>query len=194
MKLFILTSLVFLSAFGNSQNWTAKKSIEISSSQIAIDGQNPSSLKCPHQQKSIVGKLEVQSIPVELTCADDYMGGFFYQDEVLSQRDGDAGDSWETQSLLFFDKGSKSLILSLKRYSTYDTAIDCDGSKKKDLEKSGMVNEKLKDCLAGVVKCKTSEKIKKWDDKSKIFIDVDFKGKMPQRRFKPFEFYLKNCK
>lgn len=194
MNLIIVPFLFFMSANGKLRAWKAKESIELSSSQIALDGGSPNSLPCPHQTKTAVGKLEINSNFVELSCYDDYMGGFFHNEDNLAQKDGDAGESWETQSLLFYDKESKSLFLSLKTYSTYDTSIECDGYTKKDLKKSGWSNQKIADCLAGLVKCKKSEKFKKWDPSKQKFFEASFSGTAPKRQFKPFEKYLKSCK
>jgi len=194
MNLILVPFLIFMSADGKLRLWKAKESIELTSSQIALDGGSFSSIQCPHQTKTAEGKLEIKSISVELSCYDDYMGGFFHKEDTLAQKDGDEGETWETQSLLFYDKESKSLFLSLKTYSTYETSFECDGYTNEDLKKSGWNKQKIADCRAGLVKCKTSEKFKKWDPSKQKFFEASFSGSAPKRQFKPFEKYLKSCK
>ena len=179
MKLFLLSFLLMTQAHGKPQNWKAQKTIELSHTQIAIDGDKSQALVCPHSTKAILGQLELSDITLDLSCYEDYMGGFFHKDEFLAQKDGDAGDTWETQSLLFFDPESKSLILALKYFSTYDTSIECQHNKK---------------CADEGIKCKTSEEFKKWNPKDQNFVDVKFKGTAPKRQFMPFDHYIKNCK
>lgn len=194
MMVILLAFLIPMQAHGALQIWKAEKSVELSSSQMAIDGGSAISLKCPHQTKAIAGTLELNRIPLEVSCYDDYMGGFFVKDELIAQKDGDAGEAWETQSLLFFDVASKSLILSIKAYSIYDNSLDCEGSTKEALQKTGLSDKKIAACLAGEVKCKTSEKLKKWNPTSKRFVETNFSGRIPTRRLWTFGNSSGNCK
>lgn len=174
--------------------WIAKNSVELSSNQIWIDGVASAPLKCPHLKKAEFGKLTIRTIQLVLNCSNDYSGGIFVGDEALAQLDGDAGDAWDKQTLLFFDDESKSLILSRLVYSISDPRIECDGFSKDQLKEQGWSDEKISSCVAGKIRCNKSETFQKWNQESQSFAPFEFKGKVPARKLNPFKAYLKSCK
>ncbi len=193
--LFIFAIFASSAARGESgYDWSPKKRIEISVKELVLDGNKVVPLKCSSPDKAKVGKLTLKADSFSVSCKADYLGGFYIHEDLLAQRDADAGDSWDTQSLIFFDETSKAWIWSLITYSTSDLSVNCDGQSTDALRKQGWSEQSIEGCKNGKIDCRKVEKIKKWDDQSKIFSDHTFKGQVPQRKLKPFPRYLDICK
>lgn len=174
----LLGSLAFADA--KLKIWSPKERLEISNDKIVIDGKEED-FKCGHDEKTVVGKINFKGETFKISCSDDYPTGISIEDQTFADHDGDTGETWETQSLLFYDNASKSIVWSTITYTTNDPSIECELDGKKD-------------CPKRKVECKKTGTLKRWNAKQKSFSAAKFEGKIPSRNLKPHEIYQDDCK
>jgi len=132
--------------------------------------------------------IHVGKVNFELSCFDDYLGGYFFPGikKAAAQMDGDEGDSWESQAMLFFSEKSSGLLLWIETWASSDGAINCD--------LQALDSQAMKQCKQkSKVTCSHEQKFYAWDLEAKTFKATEYKGDKPRRELMPFEFYLKNC-
>lgn len=167
------------------KKFSFSKSLEMSKDMFSIDNKKSSKLKCPFDVKRKFAQIINTSNTLELKCHDDYLGGFFLEgyDKAIAQRDSDAGQSWDVQSVLFKSLDS-SLVLWVKTYTTYETSIECSQTNEKDLSA----------CISrSEVKCKELNSFLRWSKEEKVFKPFKYEGEKPVRKIGPGKFYAKFC-
>lgn len=197
MNIFVPIFWIFIlqpSKADSGSQWSAKESVEISVKELVLDRNKTTSFQCLSQEKTEIGRLTLKTESFSVSCKVNYLGGVYINESLLAQREADAGESWDTQSLLFFDDKLKAWIWSLVTYSTSDMSVICDGQSEEALKKQGWSEQDRKVCKEGKIRCRKTEKIKKWDRQKKIFSEFAYKGDLPKRKLKPFPRYLDNCK
>lgn len=193
----ILVLLVLLSSNVRATSiseWKFNKSIEISSKKLLVDGKAISGFKCPFKKhtdkKEVLGIFSSKDFSLTVTCLDNYMGGFFVNESnlILAQKDGDAGQIWDKQSILFRDSKSSKYILWRTDYFIDDTSVECDLMVPAN-------KAKYKECLKkSQLLCSNSETFYQWDKNSRRFKSTEYSGKKPQRLLSSKLAVLSSCK
>ena len=87
-----------------------QKTAEFSEDVLIIDGNKINDFKCPNKlkRKEFLDLKHNQTV-FTFECFNDYLGGIFLKDrkETIAQKDGDAGRSWDTRSMLFINNELK---------------------------------------------------------------------------------------
>lgn len=200
----ILSFLLFFDLQANTATTLSfKESLELSSEQIVIDGGSISKIVCPHYSNNEANffrtfKIGIESMKVH--CSHDYNGGYYIVNPttkeriVLAQRDGDEGDSWDKQTIIF--KNANKLVLWNINHSLHDFSFECETMT--EIEKKKMTKEQRKkndsSCIHPVIKCSQAENFYEWDEKLNFVKKYEYTGKFPKRKLGPSEKFKKSCK
>lgn len=169
-----------------------KSSIEFSENEMVIDGGSKIKFICPHDtfgKDNFYKTLKFKDKSLYLRCHNDYLGGIYLieggagKNFLIGQSDGDAGDSWNIQTLIFLNEMNE-LILWKVYYSIYDKSADCDAMTE---------DEKKRACIKPGFDCTKIENYYSWSDKNQTLTEISYKSKAPNRKLEAPENYKKHC-